>query len=38
MALKTRVFGAGKLIVLAAALTATYVLFAAASMRVASAA
>ena len=35
MALKTRVFGAGKLIVLAAALAATYVLFAAAAMRVA---
>jgi eukaryotic-like serine/threonine-protein kinase len=35
MALKTRVFGAGKLILLAAALAATYVLFAAAAMRVA---
>jgi serine/threonine-protein kinase len=35
MALTTRVFGAGKLLVLAAALVATYVLFAAASMRLA---
>ena len=35
MALRTRVLGAGKFIVLAAALVATYVLFAATSMRVA---
>ncbi len=35
MAFSTRVLGAGKLIVLVAALVATYVLFAAASMRVA---
>jgi beta-lactam-binding protein with PASTA domain len=35
MALKARVWGAGKLLVLAAALFGTYVLFAAASMRVA---
>src|SRR5829696_6568961 len=35
MALRTRVWGAGKLVLLGAALVATYVLFAAASMRVA---
>ncbi len=35
MALRTRVWSAGKLVLLAAALAATYVLFAAASMRVA---
>jgi beta-lactam-binding protein with PASTA domain len=35
MALRTRVWGAGKLLVLAAALIGTYVLFAAASMRIA---
>ena len=35
MALRTRVVGAGKLVVLAGALLATYVLFAAASMRIA---
>ena len=35
MALRTRVWGAGKLLLLAGALVATYVLFAAASMRVA---
>jgi hypothetical protein len=35
MALKTRVWSAGKLVVLAGALVATYLLFAAASMRVA---
>jgi beta-lactam-binding protein with PASTA domain len=35
MALRTRVWSAGKLVILAAALAATYVLFAAASMRVA---
>jgi serine/threonine-protein kinase len=35
MALKTRVWGAGKLLVLGGALLATYLLFAAASMRVA---
>jgi eukaryotic-like serine/threonine-protein kinase len=35
MALKTRVWGAGKLLVLGAALFATYLLFAAAGMRVA---
>ena len=35
MALRTRVFSAGKLIVLVAALAATYVLFATASMRIA---
>ena len=35
MALRTRVWSAGKLLVLAAALVATYVLFAAASMRLA---
>jgi serine/threonine-protein kinase len=35
MALTTRVWGAGKLVVLAAALVATYLVFAAASMRVA---
>jgi len=35
MALKTRVWSAGKLVLLAGALLATYVLFAAASMRVA---
>jgi beta-lactam-binding protein with PASTA domain len=35
MALRTRVWSAGKLVFLAAALVATYVLFAAASMRVA---
>jgi len=35
MALKTRVWGAGKLVLLAGALVATYLLFAAASMRLA---
>src|SRR3954467_13437644 len=35
MALRTRVWGAGKLVLLAGALVATYVLFAAASMRIA---
>jgi len=35
MALTTRVWSAGKLLVLAGALVATYVVFAAASMRVA---
>jgi serine/threonine-protein kinase len=35
MALRTRVWGAGKLLVLAAALVGTYVVFAAAAMRVA---
>ena len=35
MALKTRVWGAGKLLLLGGALLLTYVLFAAASMRVA---
>jgi len=35
MALRTRVWSAGKLLLLAAGLVATYVLFAAASMRVA---
>src|SRR4051794_39981250 len=35
MALKTRVWSAGKLVLLAGALVATYLLFAAASMRVA---
>ncbi len=35
MALKTRVFGAGKIVVLGGALVATYILFAAASMRIA---
>src|SRR6185295_7213169 len=35
MALTTRVWGAGKLLVLGGALLATYVLFAAASMRIA---
>jgi serine/threonine-protein kinase len=35
MALRTRVWGAGKLLVLAAALVGTYVIFAAAAMRVA---
>jgi beta-lactam-binding protein with PASTA domain len=35
MALRTRVFGAGKLLLLVSALVATYVLFALASMRVA---
>src|SRR4029077_4483560 len=35
MALRTRVWSAGKLVLLGAALLATYVLFAAASMRVA---
>lgn len=35
MALKTRVWGAGKLVILGGALLATYLLFAAASMRVA---
>jgi eukaryotic-like serine/threonine-protein kinase len=35
MALRTRVWGAGKLVLLGGALVATYVLFAAASMRVA---
>jgi serine/threonine-protein kinase len=35
MALKTRVWGAGKLLVLGGALLATYLLFAAASMRIA---
>lgn len=35
MALKTRVWGAGKLLVLCGALAATYLLFAAASMRIA---
>lgn len=35
MALRTRVFGAGKLLVLVGALVATYVLFVAASMRLA---
>ena len=35
MALRTRVWSAGKLVLLAGGLAATYVLFAAASMRVA---
>ena len=35
MELKTRVWGAGKLVLLAGALVATYLLFAAASMRIA---
>jgi eukaryotic-like serine/threonine-protein kinase len=35
MALKTRMWGAGKIVVIAGALVATYVLFAAASMRIA---
>ena len=35
MALRTRVWSAGKLLLLGGALAATYVLFAAASMRVA---
>ena len=35
MALRTRVWSAGKLLILAGALVATYVLFAAASMRLA---
>ena len=35
MALKTRMWGAGKIVLLGCALVATYVLFAAASMRIA---
>src|SRR6266545_5579791 len=35
MALRTRMWGAGKLVLLAGALLVTYVLFAAASMRIA---
>jgi beta-lactam-binding protein with PASTA domain len=35
MALKTRMYGAGKIVLLGSALVATYVLFAAASMRIA---